>query len=90
MDESVMHFISSCHLCQASDKTAKVHSAPLQPVSFPAEPWRKLAMDVVGPFESASWDCRYALTLMDYHSKWPEVAFVSSVSAKQVMGTRSA
>nr|XP_055067975.1 uncharacterized protein K02A2.6-like [Misgurnus anguillicaudatus] len=85
MDESVTCFISSCQLCQVSDKTAKLNSAPLQPVPFPAEPWRKVAMDVVGPFESATWDCRYALTLIDYHSKWPEVAFVSSVSASQVV-----
>ncbi len=74
MDESVMRVISSCQLCQASDKTAKLHPAPLQPVPFPPEPWKKIAMDVVGPFESANWDCRYALTLVDYHSKWPEVA----------------
>lgn len=85
MDESVTRFISSCQLCQVSDKTAKLNSAPLQPVPFPAEPWRKVAMDVVGQFESATWDCRYALTLIDYHIKWPEVAFVSSVSATQVV-----
>ncbi|KAI2644087.1 hypothetical protein H4Q32_030672 [Labeo rohita] len=84
MDESVLCIISSCQLCQALDKTAKLHPAPLQPVPFPPESWKTLAMDVVGPFESADWDC-YALTHVDYHSKWPEVAFVSSVSAKQVI-----
>ncbi len=54
-------------------------------MSFPPELWKKIAMDVVGPFKSANWDCRYALTLVDYHSKWPEFAFVSSVSAKKVI-----
>ncbi|KAL6467035.1 hypothetical protein MHYP_G00248390 [Metynnis hypsauchen] len=42
-----------------------------------------LAMDVVAPFETAIWECRYVLPLIDYHSKWPKVVFVSSVTAQQ-------
>lgn len=42
-------------------------------------------MDVVEPFNSATRDCHYALTLIDYHYKWPEIVFVSSVNAKQVI-----
>lgn len=68
MDDLVAHVISSCQLCQLSDKTAKIYPAPLQPVPFPAEPWRKLSVDAVGPFELDIWDCYYALTLMDNHS----------------------
>ncbi len=55
---------------------------PLQPV--PSAPWDKLSIDIVGPFETAAWNCRYALTLTDYYSKWPEVAFTASVETKQV------
>ncbi len=47
-------------------------------------PWEKLAINFVGPFETAAWDCIYALTLTDYYSKWPEVAFTASVETKQV------
>lgn len=44
-------------------------AAPLQPVKFPSEPWEKLGLDVVDPFETAGPDFHYALTLTDYHSK---------------------
>lgn len=33
------------------------------PVPFPSEPWEKLGIDVVGPFETATMDCHFAITL---------------------------
>ena len=30
------------------------------------------------------WDCRYAITMIDYSSRWPEVAFTSSVTTEVV------
>lgn len=43
-------------------------------------------MDIVGPFEHATYNCRFAVTLTDYYSKWPEVAFAPSVSTETVLG----
>lgn len=37
-------------------------------------------MDIVGPFDTAVWDYKYAITLVDYYSKRPEVAFTSSMT----------
>lgn len=39
---------------------------------------------VTSPFERATWDCRYAITLTDYYSKWPEVAFASTVTTEVI------
>lgn len=72
-------------MCLSSDKTAKTSAVPLQPVPFPTVPWDTVAIDVLGPFETAVWDCRYALTLVDYHSKWPEVAFTASITTHSVI-----
>ena len=69
MDTLVEQKITACQLCLSLDKTAKTSAVPLQPVPLPSAPWEKLAMDIVGPFETAVWDCRYALTLTDYYSK---------------------
>lgn len=33
------------------------------PVPFPSETWEKLGVDVVSPFETATMDCRFAITL---------------------------
>lgn len=84
MDVQVQSAVSSCLTCQLNDKSAKTAPAPLQPVTLPSEPWQKLAIDIVGPFESGPSDCRFAISLVDYHSKWPEVAFSPNVTAEVV------
>lgn len=68
----VHHAVRSCHVCQLNDKTVKSHPAPLQPVQLPDGPWQKVAVDVVGPFDTASSDYRFAITLTNYYSKWPK------------------
>ncbi|RXN26733.1 Fc receptor 5 [Labeo rohita] len=37
------------------------------PVSLPPDPWQKLGIDIVGPFDSGPSDCRFAISLIDYH-----------------------
>ncbi|KAG1952105.1 retrotransposable element [Pimephales promelas] len=85
MDSQVQSTIATCIPCQSNDKSAVTHPAPLQPVQFPEGPWKKLGLDVVGPFETAIPACRYAITLTDYHSKWPELAFASSATTVDVI-----
>ncbi|KAJ8272305.1 hypothetical protein COCON_G00111640 [Conger conger] len=38
-----------------------------------------------GPYLRAPLDCRYAITLVDYYSKWPVVAFTSEVTSATVI-----
>ncbi|XP_039602201.1 uncharacterized protein K02A2.6-like [Polypterus senegalus] len=85
MDTDVCTAISSCQTCQMNDKTTYPHPAPLQPTPFSDGPWEKVALDIVGPFDTAAPDCRYALTLIDYHSKWPEVTLTSSITTANVL-----
>ncbi|KAF7643626.1 hypothetical protein LDENG_00236260, partial [Lucifuga dentata] len=67
MDAEVEAAIKACVTCQSYDKPAITHTPPLQPVPYPEGAWEKLAVDVVGPFDKAPIDCRYAVTLTDYH-----------------------
>lgn len=85
MDKCVETMIGSCVPCQCNDKTANTEPAPLTPVELPGGPWEKVAIDITSPFECATWDCRYAITLTYYYSKWPEVAFVSTVTTDMVI-----
>ncbi|XP_064475422.1 uncharacterized protein K02A2.6-like [Ornithodoros turicata] len=85
MDRQVNEVIGSCHVCQLADKSAKITSAPLKPVPLPDKPWEKLVIDVVSPFICGPRDARFAITLLDYYSRWPEVALVSSVTSKTVI-----
>ncbi len=70
IDSLVKEKIKNCQVSVSSDKTAIVSAAPLQPVPYPSGPWEKVAVDIVGPFEMATWDCRFMITLIDYNSKW--------------------
>lgn len=84
MDLLVHSVISTCLTCQLNDKTVKTAPAPLQPVELPDEPWQKLGLDIIGPFEHAASGCRFANSLVEYYSKWPEVAFSSHVTTEVV------
>ncbi len=48
--------------------------APLCPVPTPTTVWEKLAIDVVGPLNYTPQGCHIAMTLIDYYSKWTEIA----------------
>ncbi|KAJ8337405.1 hypothetical protein SKAU_G00386250 [Synaphobranchus kaupii] len=83
MTTQVETAIKSCVTCSQHDKTAITHVSPLQPVPLPNAAWEKLA--IVGPFHTAPLDCRYAVMLIDYFSRWPEVAFFSEVTSATVI-----
>lgn len=85
MDDLVHTVLSSCTICQACDKTARTSPAPLQPVEFPGGPFQHVAVDIVGPFESGAYDGRFTITLTDYFSQWPEVAFTPTVTTVTVV-----
>ena len=85
MDRQVDALIKECTTCRQNDKSAVTHNAPLQPVPLPAAAWEKVGIDIVGPFENAPRDCRFAITLVDYYSKWPEVSFVSHVDTAMII-----
>lgn len=75
MNAQVENVIHSCDICEVAKKSANTFSTPLQPVPFPDRLWSKLGIDIVGLFERAEPSCRYAITLVNYFSKWPEVQF---------------
>ncbi|CAM5161152.1 unnamed protein product [Natator depressus] len=84
MDSQTEALIKSCVTCQMHDKTAVTCTPPLQPVPLLESAWEKVATDVE-PFDTAPSDCRYAITSIDYFSKWPEVAFTSQISSAKVI-----
>ncbi|XP_078528658.1 uncharacterized protein LOC144806095 [Lissotriton helveticus] len=85
VDKMVDRLVRDCSHCINSDKMLHLTSAPLKPVSWPNFPWQKVAFDISGPFKQLPCNARYALVLVDYHSKWPEVKFVSTASSQAVV-----
>lgn len=85
MDAEVEEFVKSCVVCSSCDKSAKLHTPPLCPIELPSAPWVKLGMDIVGPFHGLDSSSKFALVLMDYYSKWPEIKFVHEVTSRSVI-----
>ena len=81
----VVQVLQKCTVCQKVDKGVKTAYTPLEPVPFPEGPWEKLGLDIVGPFEKAPLNTKFAVSLIDYHSKWPEVGFVEKVTSQCVI-----
>lgn len=65
-------------------KSPKLSTPHLKAVDLPDEPWSKLAVDIIGPVEQVSANCRFAITLIDYFSKWLEVNFTGHVTTSTV------
>lgn len=76
-------------MCQLHDKSSVTYNRPLQPVPYPGAAWEKF-IDVVGPFDKAPGDCCFAITVINYHSKWPKLTFVPQVTSRTVVQFLSA
>ena len=84
MDRQVEEAVRGCPTCSAVDKTSKTYRTPLIPVPLPSAPWEKVGVDFIGPMPGPVSQ-RYGIVLVDYYSKWPEVAFVSEPSTDAVI-----
>ena len=84
LDGQVEEAVRQCSVCRDSDKTLKCAPTPLQPVPFPPAPWHMAGLDIVGPMTGPR-QCRYAIVLVDYYSKWPEVGFTEDITSAGVI-----
>lgn len=85
MDREIEHYVRACPTCNITDKTAVTHPTPLQPISFPSGPWKQIGIDVVGPFNNFPSQSRYAITVVDYFSKWPEVKLAPNATTDTII-----
>ena len=82
LDAAVEELVKNCDVCASSDKTAGPRKAPLHPVPLPDGPWEKVGIDFIGPMEGGGQRQRFAIVLVDYFSKWPEVGFCTGPSSE--------
>ena len=85
LNGDVKALVTNCAACAKSDKSAKVEKAPVVPVQLPDGPWEKLGLDIAGPFATAPINERFLIVLVDYRSKWVEVAAVGDTRSGKVV-----
>ena len=71
MDQQLEKMVQSCDKCQNTRHLPP--KVPLQPWEWPERPWSRIHIDYAGPFLG-----KWFLVVVDAHSKWVEVAIVSS------------
>lgn len=60
-------------------------AGPLQPLTWPSGPWRRISVDIAGPFVDAPHHQRFIMAAVDHFSKWPEAAVCGIVTSSAVI-----
>ena len=69
--------------CQLVNQTA-IPRAPLQPLPLMEVPFKRIVMDLIGPFHQSAHAYRFVLVLVDYATRYPEAVPLCTISAKSV------
>ncbi|XP_070206310.1 uncharacterized protein [Littorina saxatilis] len=81
----IRRFCASCDKCQKVVAKGRVRKVPLEKMPFIDEPFRRVAVDIIGPILPASEDGnRYILTMVDYATRYPEAIPLKSIEATRV------
>ena len=81
----IKRFCQSCDICQRTIPKGKIIKAPLGKMPRIDVPFRRVAMDLVGPLEPRTHiKNRYILTLVDYATRYPEAVPLSSVDTESM------
>ncbi|XP_056135203.1 uncharacterized protein K02A2.6-like, partial [Lampris incognitus] len=80
MDLAIEKTVKSCETCQRTRHAPP--TAQLHPWEWTTKKWSWLHIDFAGPFQGKTF-----LIIVDSHSKWLEVAVVSSMSSSAAIST---
>ena len=80
LQQDVRRFCRSCSVCQKTFQKGRQGKAPLQRMPVISEPFKRIAVDLVGPITPCSErGHRYMLTVMDYATRYPEAEVLKNV-----------
>ena len=78
-------FCKSCNKCQRTVQKGRVAKVPLGRLPLIDTPFKRVAVDIVGPIEPCSNNrSRYILTMMDYVTCYPEAIALPSIETEHV------
>ena len=80
----VHKYCATCPQCQVVARKLKSSKAPLQPVDIVTEPFKKIAIDIVGELPRTTTGYKYILTIVDYGTGYPEAIPLRSTTSKTI------
>ena len=85
MHADVGRYCRSCGPCQRTAPKGKVTKVPLGSTPLIDEPFRRVAIDLVGPIEPATAKGnRFILTVVDYATRYPEAVALRRIDTQAV------
>ena len=81
----VSRFCKSCDICQRTIQKGRVTKVPLRKLPLIDTPFKRVAVDIVGPIEPRSErKSRYILTMIDYATRYPEAVVLPGIETERV------
>ena len=81
----VSRFCKSCIICQRTIQKGRVTKVPLGKLPLIDTPFKRVAVDIVGPIEPRSErKSRYILTMIDYATRYPEAVALPGIETERV------
>uniref|UniRef100_A0A3P9KG95 Gypsy retrotransposon integrase-like protein 1 n=1 Tax=Oryzias latipes TaxID=8090 RepID=A0A3P9KG95_ORYLA len=85
MYTDIQTYCATCPTCQKTAITHKSDRALLHPLPIISTPFRRIAMDIVGPLPKSSSGHEYILVVCDYATRFPEAFPLRTITAPAVM-----
>jgi len=82
--ERVKEFTKSCIDCSRAGKNAITTNPPINNIPRPTEPWKKVGIDICGPFATAPQQHQHIVVLIDYFSGFPELLFTDKTDSRKI------
>ena len=78
-------FCKSCDICQRTIQKGRVTKVPLAKLPLIGTPFKRVAVDIVGPIEPCSErKSRYILKIVDYATRYPEAVALPGIETERV------
>ncbi|XP_055997762.1 uncharacterized protein LOC125654613 [Ostrea edulis] len=85
INSDIRRFVQSCDVCQRTISKGKVSKVPLDKMPLIDEPFKRVAVDIVGPLHPPTdKGNRFILTLVDYATRYPEAIALSGIDTERV------
>lgn len=85
MYSDVQSYCATCPTCQKTGAARKSDRAFLQPLPVIATPFRRIALDILGPLVKSSSGHQYILVICDYATQFPEAFPLRTITAPAVL-----
>ena len=84
MARDCIDYVKQCKRCQVMDRTNQKPARMIER-GVVTQPFKDVAVDIVGPFPTAKRGYRFMLTCIDSASRWPEALPIRTTTARVII-----